>query len=252
METARLYTFGISHYCEKARWALEYLAVPFEEVRWPPGAHIAMARRLGARKSSLPVLAHGDAIVQGSDQILDWAEERARGNVSLRPSSDPERAAEVERRADEVLGVHVRRLFYASTLTDHPHVAKRPLFDGVKGLLRIVGHVTWSAVRKKMIALMDARPAAAAESAAIVERELDWLDGLLGANPFLAGGRFSRVDLTMASLLAPFARPQEMQIYAGFVFPQPLAEIVDRWQKRPSFERVRELYRDYRRPSRVD
>jgi glutathione S-transferase len=249
MKPATLYTFGISHYCEKARWGLEYLAVPFEEIRWPPGPHVILARRIGAPASSVPILVEGDAVLQGSDRILDWAEERARDGATLRPSSDAERAAEVERRADDVLGVHVRRLFYACTLTDHPSVAKRPLFDGVKGALRIFGNAMWPAVRRKMIDHMDARPSVAADSAAIIERELDWLDE--NAVRFAVGDRFSRADLTIASLLAPFARPPEMEIYARFEFPKPLADFVERWQNRPSIERVRTLYRDYRQCSRA-
>jgi len=31
----RLVTFGISHFCEKARWALDWHGIAYDEVSWP-------------------------------------------------------------------------------------------------------------------------------------------------------------------------------------------------------------------------
>ena len=47
-----LYTFGLSHYCEKARWSLDLCGVPYQEVRWAPGPHLLTARRIAATYSS--------------------------------------------------------------------------------------------------------------------------------------------------------------------------------------------------------
>ena len=33
----KLVTFGISHYCEKARWALDWHGIAYEEINWAPG-----------------------------------------------------------------------------------------------------------------------------------------------------------------------------------------------------------------------
>jgi glutathione S-transferase-like protein len=42
-----LITFGISHFCEKARWALDWHGIPYEEIGWPPGwIRLAKLRRL--------------------------------------------------------------------------------------------------------------------------------------------------------------------------------------------------------------
>ena len=245
----RLYTFGISHYCEKARWALDWHAIDYDEVRWPPGPHLILARRLRTVETSVPILQDGDQVIQGSGQIIDWAVRKAeRGGASLDPDCDPERAHEIERRADEVLGVQVRRLAYAETLTDHPEVVKPALFAGVAPGLRLLGEVMWPVTRKAMIAMMDAGPRAAPDSRGKVERELDWLEeGLSRGTGFPAGERFSRVDLTVASLLAPFARPAETELYRDMVFPEALAGALERWRTRPAITWVRTIYRDYRR-----
>src|SRR4029453_5771790 len=52
-----LWHITISHYSEKARWALDYKAIPYR-LRAPlPGAHIPVALWLGAgRQSPVPVL----------------------------------------------------------------------------------------------------------------------------------------------------------------------------------------------------
>ena len=42
----RLYTFQISHFSEKARFALDLSGIPYEEKRLLPGAHIVTTRRI--------------------------------------------------------------------------------------------------------------------------------------------------------------------------------------------------------------
>ena len=43
----RLITIPISHYCEKARWALERAGLPYREERHVQGIHRLAARRAG-------------------------------------------------------------------------------------------------------------------------------------------------------------------------------------------------------------
>ena len=48
---ARLITIPFSHYCEKARWALDYCGVPYTEDAHLPGLHIRPTRRAGGGPS---------------------------------------------------------------------------------------------------------------------------------------------------------------------------------------------------------
>ena len=41
----RLYTFQVSHFAEKARWALDWKGVEYEERRLLPGPHLAVTLR---------------------------------------------------------------------------------------------------------------------------------------------------------------------------------------------------------------
>lgn len=85
-----------------------------------------------------------------------------------------------------------------------------------------------------MMQQLEVRPGAAAESRAKLEAELDWLDAKLAdGRPYLAGDRFSRADLTVASLLAGYAKPREIPAYHDLTGPDALAADVERWSARP-------------------
>src|SRR6187397_1237510 len=49
-------TFGFSHFCEKARWALDWHGIAYQEIGWPPGVHRILAKRCGAKGTTLPIL----------------------------------------------------------------------------------------------------------------------------------------------------------------------------------------------------
>ena len=66
-----LYQFPISHYCEKARWALDYKNIDYDLVNLVPGPHRSVLNKLGATHSFTPVLLAQNKIVQGSESIID-------------------------------------------------------------------------------------------------------------------------------------------------------------------------------------
>lgn len=236
----KLMVFGISHYCEKARWALDWHQVDYQEVNWPPGPHIVLAKRLGAKRSSVPILQDGDTLIQGSDAIIDWAD--AHGADAANQLSTPEARA-IEERADKSLGIHTRRLAYAECLQNHPHVVKPALFHNLSPLYLGLAHLMWPITRRAMIRGYGLTPQAAIESRARIDAELEWLDGLLAdGRPFLTGDRFTRADITVASLLSPFARPDALPLYQRMEFPPALAADLARWQPRPAVQWITQLY----------
>jgi glutathione S-transferase len=247
----RLITFGISHFCEKARWALDWHGIAYSEIGWPPGLHQVLAKRCGAKGTTLPILLDGETVIQGSGAIIDWAEGKAQDHArSLSPSGNLVEAREIERRTDEVIGVHVRRLAFAEMLPSYPHFVKPALFYRTSGWHRLVGNIMWPVSRRIMLRTLDIRPGAASDSRAKLEVELDWLDRKLAdGRAFLAGDRFSRADLTVASLLATFARPREMPVYHDLPGPDALAADIERWSKRPVMRWVIAQYRAHRTPT---
>jgi len=247
----RLATFATSHFCEKARWALQWHGIAFDEVTWPPGLHRLLAARAGAKATSLPLLIGDGGVVEGSSAIIDWAERNASdAGRSLAPNAGRDEAAAIEQRADRVIAIHVRRLAYAALLPEHADVVKRAMFQSAAGWHRVAGNLTWPLVWRLIMKSYDIGPGAAADARAKLEAELDWLDGLLAdSRPYLAGDRFSRADLTVASLLGPIARPREMPVYHEMRVPDALAADIRRWSERPVMRFVRAQYRTHRRPA---
>ncbi len=249
LERPVLYLFAISHYCEKARWALDSLDVDYEVRYLPPGPHVQVAKDLGAAGSSLPILVAEGRVVHGSSAIMDWAESAsARSSKSLDPGSEfEEECRALETRLDGVTGVHLRRYYYSEALVDHPD-SVLPIFS--KDLApseRQSLEENWELVRQMMIGMMDLGPEQRQESRTIIEGELDWFDSLLkDGRRFLLGERFSRADITAASMLAALAQPKEHPTYGMLSVPPRARADLALWSQRPTVAWVREIYSAHR------
>ncbi len=248
MTTPTLYIFAISHYCEKARWALDYLGIDYRLRYVAPGEHMKIAKQLGCPGTSVPYLALKDRVIQGSADIITWAEStRSSNGKRLTPDADIERAAAIEKRIDDIAGVHLRRFYYSEALVEHPSTV-RPIFTKHLPLLKklpiIVG---WGKIRSIMKKRMDLGKQQGEESQAITDAELAWIDDLLSdGRAYLVGNRFSRADISVASLLSPLVLPEQHPTYVGLTHPPRLAATVAAWDERPSLRWVRDVYAKHR------
>ena len=112
----RLIVLPPSHYCERARWALDHAGVAYTEDRWGVGLHVPLAKRLMAG-TGLPILDTGAEIIQGSDRILDW--------TGLPGRHDPRRAvaedaACVPEGGDQAAALDYLRAIYGAEITTVP------------------------------------------------------------------------------------------------------------------------------------
>ena len=240
----QLITFGISHYCEKARWALDWLGVDYEEIVCPPGWNIVLAKFHGAKDIKVPFLLDGKRVIEGSGTIIDWANEQVQA-ASRRLTSAS--ALEIERRADDTIGVTSRRLFYAEALPQARHAIKEAFSANYSPFHRFIGHITWLLTPRAIMTMYEIGPGAAQESRAKLGVELDWLDSLLAdGRQYLAGDRFSRADITVASLLAPIVPPEHVKTYHNTALPEALMADFERWKDRPIMRWLAERYRSER------
>jgi glutathione S-transferase len=246
MTPPKLYVFAISHYSEKARWALDYLGVDYEIEYLVPGLHAQRMTSLGAGGSSLPVLVKDGELIQGSSDIIFWAESAPNNGRTLDCDSSSF-ISDITSRIDDVLGVHVRRMYYSEALVEHPDTVL-PIFadyldDEEATLLRKI----WELVVASMIERMDLGAQQGRESRDIVLQQLDWFDGLLGdGRDYLLGDTFTRIDLSAASLLAPLATPSEHPTYGNLQVPPRIAQDVAEWQSRPVSQFVARMYSRHR------
>lgn len=244
-----LYVFAISHYCEKARWALDYLKVPCDLRFVAPGEHGKIAKQLGAPASSVPFLAVDGQVIQGSADIVEWADNAAADpSRHLNPDDvNLAKCQEIENRIDDIAGVHIRRFYYSEALVEHPETV-RPIFTKNLPLAKkLLISIAWRKIQKIMIKRMDLGLQQGLESKEVVRQELDWVDDLLAdGRKYLVGDKFSRADIAVASLLAPLALPAKHPTYAAMQHPPRLASDVAEWNQRPALNWTRDIYAQHR------
>ena len=248
----RLVTIPISHYCEKARWALERTAMPYREERHVQGIHRFAARRAGGGVT-VPVLVTPDGVLADSAQILAWADERTPAEHRLFPA-EPQERRDVERlcrRLDDELGPKGRRLMYVHMLA-HRKLMLRFNNEGVPQWEDRAIRIGWPIVVRFARRVLGIRPGIEIEDEAAVWRELDFVAGLLAdGRPYLCGARFGAADLTFAALSAAVVVPP---VY-GVPLPQPdvlppdTAAFVERVRAHPAGRYALTLFADHRRES---
>jgi glutathione S-transferase len=214
----RLVTIPISHYCEKARWALDRAGISYREERHVQAVHRIAARRAGGG-TTVPVLVTPQGVLSESEEILVWIDERTAPEYRLFPAAPPERV-EVERlcrRFDEGLGPRGRRLMYIHMLAERK-LMLRFNNQGVPPWEDRVIRLGWPLAVRWARRELAIRPGIEAEDEAAVWRELDFVAELLAdGRKHLCGERFSAADLTFAALSASVVVPP---VY-GVPLPQP-------------------------------
>jgi glutathione S-transferase len=246
----RLVTIPISHYCEKARWALERAGIPYREERHVQGIHRIASRRAGG-SGTTPVLVTPEGSLGESEEILVWVDERTPPEQRLFPA-DPAERAEVERlcrRFDAVLGPRGRRFMYVNVLR-HRDLTLRFNNQGVPRWEDRALRLGWPLAVRFMARVLDIRPGVEVEDEAVIWTEFDFVAELLSdGRRYLWGERFGAADLTFAALSAALIVPP---VY-GVPLPQPdeappeIAEFVERARAHPAGNYALTLFADHRR-----
>lgn len=245
MQKPKLHIFSISHYCEKARWALDFCGLDYDLVIVSPISHNANAKRLGLDTASLPILELEQEVLQGSDKIIAWAEKNKKCDASLAYRSAE--SQKIEQELDEILGVNVRKWYYSEALIDHPKSVLKVFAKGLSMMERTAINIAWPKVRSTMTARMDLGLEQGEEARKLVEQQLDKLDALLSSKDNTSfGGGFSRVELTAASLLAPLILPEQHPMAGAIALPPKLEKQMQAWQQRPASQWVAETYAAFR------
>ena len=71
-DAGRLITFPLSHFCEKARWALDHAGLSYEELGYPPAVHKAHVVSRGS--TTVPVLVSPEGTLRESTDIVTFAD----------------------------------------------------------------------------------------------------------------------------------------------------------------------------------
>jgi len=242
-----LWHISISHYSEKARWALDYKGIPYKSHTPMPGAHIPVAQWLTrGRHYTVPVIEiDGERI--GDSTAIIAALEKLQPEPALYPSSTAERqrALALEEWFDEELGPYVRRLVFHELLRDPERFAELGAHTAPTAF-RVMGpagrRVMQAMIGRRYNARSDEEAAKALEK---VQAGFDYLETELGTGEYLVGGTFTVADLTAASLLYPLVLPPEAYV-AIERMPEPIEDLRMQLRERRGYQWVEEMFHRHR------
>jgi glutathione S-transferase len=247
-----LWQIEISHFSEKARWALDHKGVEHRRNSPLPGAHIPVALWLTrGEQKTFPILSLEARNIGGSSAVIE-ALERRYPEPPLYPA-DPEqrrRALALEEFFDEEVGPHVRHLAFHEMREDPDRLREIAESTAPAPLARFGGVTAAYARAYTSLRWKSGDADAAAVDRAKIVAAFDRLEEELGTSDYLVGDAFSVADLTAASLLYPIVTPKE-----GPSGEEGVSKGIKRFREpledRRGYRWVGEMFARHRKPARA-
>jgi glutathione S-transferase len=236
--TPLLVTIAFSHFCEKARWALDRAGIAYEESAHLPVFHAFGVKRAGGRRST-PALVTDEGVLDDSTDIVAFCDRRRPAAGLYGKSAEEKREIlALEDLFDEQLGPHVRRWAYFHLLADRPAILRMfAAQPGVPALEQRLMPPLFPLARAVMRASMKID----AEGAERSRRKVDEVfatvaERLADGRRYLVGDAFTAADLTFAALAAPGVLPDGLALrYPNLTdLPAPVATQVKAWRAHPA------------------
>jgi glutathione S-transferase len=248
-----LWQIDISHYSEKARWALAYKDVEHRRRAPIPGVHIPIALFLtrGTHKT-FPIIQLDGRTIADSTDVIAALEERF-PEPPLYPA-DPEqrrRALELEDYFDEELGPNIRLFAFHQLRNDRERFAALMERSAPPPLNRMSGAA--AAYARLYTGLrFGAGDAAGSERARVkIIAAFERLEEELGGREYLVGDTFTVADLTAASLFNPLVLPDDGPLPNEEPPPEGMQRLREPLEERHAFKWVGEMFRRHRRPAKA-
>ncbi len=245
MEPPVLWHFPISHFNEKARWALDFKRIPHRRQVLGPGYVLRAWRATGRAK--LPILFLDGKAIGDSTRIIE-ALERTQPDPPLYPKDESERrrALILEDFFDENMGAPVRTALLGPLFIQDPDAVVRIISTGMgeqasRGMRAI--YPAFSAFYRFRHKIgPDTLEAAPGK----IRAALDRIEAELQPSGYLVGDRFSVADLTAAALFGPVVLPPEWPYPPPGPTPGPIVDLRASIEGHRAFRWVSEMYRRHR------
>jgi glutathione S-transferase len=239
----RLITIPVSHYCEKTRWALTKVQIPFVEERHMPPFHRFATRKISVGSNSIvvaetenhmsplnrfisqrvggqsvPVLVTQTGVLTNSEDILRYVDAIASEKAKLYPTDSVQlqQVEELVKLFDSVLAPAVRQWFYFYTFDQSKLI--QPLWcQGVPWFERLLFPIVFRWMRSNVLQMYTINPASATAAYERICEIFERIENLLAdGRTYLVSDRFSAADLTFATLAAGVVMPAGY----GVTFPE--------------------------------
>jgi glutathione S-transferase len=241
----KLLVFPHSHYCEKARWALDHKGLAFAEVPLMPGFHMSTVRRY-ASDTCVPVLLNDGMAVQGSSEIIDYLEQQFPSRALTPADAEQRRVClDIERTMNQRLGENIRQILYA-TLLAYPDFIRYCFTQPMPRWKQLFFSLIYPMLRARIyqsyvISATRVERARREFDVAMAETERK-----LGGRDYLVGDRFTRADLSVASMLSLLVMPPEHPFPWREIPDAQTRAFLDDYRRHPVSEWVRNTYRLHR------
>lgn len=248
-EAVRLITIPISHYCEKVRWALDLLKIPYIEERHVPVFHRLASRKHGG--SSVPVLVTKSGSFTDSTDILHYLDTISSSGQYLYPTNAEMRrqVEELEELFDAKLGADTRNwgYFYRSGDRD---TMRKAWCNSTPVLERIGFEIAFPFMSSKVRQVYSITADSAAAALQGIKDIFEIVNQrLAGGKTYLAGDTISAADITFAALAAPVLLPPEHPVLVAKIeqLPSEMAAVIKELQSTAAGVYALRLYREQRR-----
>jgi glutathione S-transferase len=242
----RLITIPVSHYCEKARWALLKCQIPFQEDRHMPPFHKFLTKGVGG--GSVPVLVTEKTALTDSADILKYIDSIAPTHLKLYPTNPQElqQVSDLVQSFDVVLAPAVRQWAYFH-IVDDPKLLK-PLFcQGTPWFEQLLFPIIFKKIPAQIKQKYDINAATAATAYQNITDIFETVNQLLAdGRRYLVGDQFSAADLAFATLAAPVISPAgySIQLPAMSDLPTAMAKAMEVLQATPAGKFGIRLYQE--------
>jgi len=243
----RLIAISLSHYCEKVRWAMDYLNIDYIEENHAPPFHRQYTSRHGG--TTVPVLVMEDRALTDSHDILQYLDSISEV-LKLYPENPQlrDRVEVLEKLFDQKLGVATRTWDYYYAIQKPLLVAiawgiKAPLIEKIKTIFsfpkipKLLQQFYKITPETKDAALKDIQ-----EVFATINNELD------SDKQYLVGDCLSAADITFAALASLILRPPNHPVYSSNLskLSPERASVIKELRSTPAGKLVMRLYKQHR------
>ena len=245
MDTPLLWHIPLSHYSEKARWALDYKGIAHHRQVLGPDYLIRAWRATG--RGTLPILFLDGRAIGDSTHIIAALEERYPA-LPLYPgdAATRQRALALEDYFDEQFGPALRAAIVTPLFRHDRDVALRVLTTGMPDkayqTLRPLGRI-FPAYYRFRHKIRDAKLEA---DRAAVNAALDRIEQERQGRAYLVGDAFSVADLTAAAMLGALLQPREIQYPLRVELPRYLQDYRATLLRHPATQWAANIYRLHR------
>jgi glutathione S-transferase len=244
---ARLITIPFSHYCEKARWALDATGLPYVEDKYLPMMH--KLATLAAGGNMVPVLVTRHGAIKDSAKILTFCDAHAPEERRLYPrdASAQAEVAKLETTFNDVLGPATRLYGYFHALPHAKDLASL-VAPGMTKAQRFLFPFAVPLVAPMIRKGYHVNRASASKAREKIRKVFADVSAHLEGKRYLVGDRFGAADLTFASLSAPALLPEGHPAWGSDAsrLPGEIRELLSELRATRAGEHVMRMYAEHR------